>query len=282
LAIGPSRSYLVCATQRSGSTLLCELLKATGVAGCPEEFFEALRDTARPPHPGDYLDGLPRTGAGVRDDPTAPEAPAYSSLAGIENYRDHLERTFRWGTTDNGVFGAKLMYNQLAELRALAATLPEYAGLPVIDLLTRLFGDPTYVWVSRADKVRQAVSLWRALQTRSWRHGGGRGDTELHYRFEAIDHLVRLFSSEDEAWQALFSEHGIDALRVGYEQDLERDPDGTVRAVLRHVGVTVPEGWRAKPPIARQADALSAEWVATYHRDRADRLSDPGAATAVR
>ena len=33
-------SYLVCATERSGSTLLCELLAGTGVAGRPEEFFE--------------------------------------------------------------------------------------------------------------------------------------------------------------------------------------------------------------------------------------------------
>jgi len=29
------RSYVVCATPRSGSTLLCELLKSTGVAGHP-------------------------------------------------------------------------------------------------------------------------------------------------------------------------------------------------------------------------------------------------------
>jgi LPS sulfotransferase NodH len=42
----PVSSYLVCATQCSGSTLLCELLKGTGVAGCPEEFFEAVRDTS--------------------------------------------------------------------------------------------------------------------------------------------------------------------------------------------------------------------------------------------
>ena len=51
-------SYLVCATQRSGSTLLCELLKDTGVAGRPQEFFEAMRDTGVPPHPGDFLRGL--------------------------------------------------------------------------------------------------------------------------------------------------------------------------------------------------------------------------------
>ena len=38
-------SYLVCATQRSGSTLLCELLRATDVAGVPDEYFERLRQT---------------------------------------------------------------------------------------------------------------------------------------------------------------------------------------------------------------------------------------------
>ena len=42
-------SYLVCATQRSGSTLLCELLKGTEVAGVPDEFFEALRSTGPAP-----------------------------------------------------------------------------------------------------------------------------------------------------------------------------------------------------------------------------------------
>jgi LPS sulfotransferase NodH len=47
------RSYLVCATQRSGSTLLCELLKGTRVAGRPEEYFEAKPDTGLPPLPGD-------------------------------------------------------------------------------------------------------------------------------------------------------------------------------------------------------------------------------------
>jgi len=40
-------SYLVCATERSGSTLLCELLAGTGVAGRPEEFFEFLSATGR-------------------------------------------------------------------------------------------------------------------------------------------------------------------------------------------------------------------------------------------
>jgi trehalose 2-sulfotransferase len=264
------RSYLVCATQRSGSTLLCELLKETGVAGRPEEYFEAMRDTGVPPHPGDFLAGLPRTGLGIRDDPEPPEAPAYSALTGVVDYREHLRRTFERGTTPNGVFGAKLMFNQLGELQALAGQLPEYAGLGSGALLERLFRGPRYVWVSRRDTVRQAVSMFKALQTRSWRSGAAGGERPApEYLFEGIDHLARRFTADDEGWRACFSRHDITPLRLSYEDDLERDPDGTVRRVLEWIGVSPPPGWTAREPTRRQSDATSEQWVAAYHRDRA-------------
>jgi LPS sulfotransferase NodH len=41
-------SYLVCASQRSGTELLCRGLAATGVAGCPQEYFLA-EDPAKLP-----------------------------------------------------------------------------------------------------------------------------------------------------------------------------------------------------------------------------------------
>jgi LPS sulfotransferase NodH len=268
----PIRAYLVCATQRSGSTLLCELLKETGVAGNPAEYFEARHDTGRPPHPGDYLERLPRTGAGIRDDPTPPQAPPYSSLDGLASYREHLERTFRLGTTENGVFGAKLMWSQIPELQVLAGQLPEYSGLTDRGLLDALFDDPLYVWVTRGDKVRQAVSLWRALQTRSWRleHGpDDPGEAVLQYRFEGIRHLVRQLEAEDAAWGAFFGRHGIDRLAIAYEEDLMRDRERAVRSVLGRLGVEPPAGWHAAEPIKRQADAVSDDWVAAYHRDAA-------------
>jgi LPS sulfotransferase NodH len=257
------------------------LLKGTGVAGRPEEFFEAVRDTGLPPHPGEYLMGLARTGAGIRDDDTPPEAPAYSSLEGIADYREHLQRTFAWGTTDNGVFASKLMWNQIPELQALTEAIPEYRGLEPIELLTRLFGDPAYVWVTRRDKVRQAVSLWKALQTRSWRDGSGRRPSELHYRYEGINHLVELFESEDRAWGEFFAEHRIEPLVIGYEDHLERDQDAAVRSVLTLIGVPAPAGWEAVQPMTRQADARSEEWVATYHRDRARQQPSATAAAAA-
>jgi LPS sulfotransferase NodH len=275
------RSYLVCATQRSGSTLLCELLKDTGVAGRPEEYFEATRETGAPPHPGEYLDGLPRTGAGIRDDPSPPAAPPHSSLQGLSSYREHLERTFRLGTTDNGVFGSKLMWSQLSELHSLAGELPEYEGLDRFDLLEKMFDCPRYIRVTRKDKVRQAVSLWRALQTRSWRAEHGPGDHRpvvLHYRFEGIDHLVRGLYEEDQAWAEFFDSHEVSPLSIVYEDDLEVDHDGIVKRTLAHIGVDPPEGWQAAEPIKRQADAMSDEWVAAYHRDVAQRGGNQSAA----
>jgi LPS sulfotransferase NodH len=45
---------IVCATQRSGSTLLCELLKATGVTGIPNEYFQHFKDTGLVDQPRQY------------------------------------------------------------------------------------------------------------------------------------------------------------------------------------------------------------------------------------
>jgi len=278
------RCYLVCATPRSGSTLLCELLKDTGVAGRPEEYFEARSDTGLPPHPGDFLDDLPRTGAGIRDDRTPPRAPPHSSLIGLPDYRAHLDRTFRLGTGDNGVFGAKIMWRHLPDFQRLAAALGELAGLELHALLTRVFDDPRYVWVTREDKVRQAVSLWRALQTRAWRQGETPEDgTDWpRYSFAGIDHLTRTLRAEDQAWQDFFDADGIEALKIAYEADLERDQNATVQAVLEHIGVDPPPGWRAAEILQRQADSLSEEWVAAYHRDAAGGEQSSSAAVSAR
>src|ERR671929_206844 len=51
----PRLTYLVCATPRSGSTLLCDVLTRTGVAGRPQEYWEALPATGLPRQPREYL-----------------------------------------------------------------------------------------------------------------------------------------------------------------------------------------------------------------------------------
>ena len=119
-------SYLVCATQRSGSTLLCELLKGTEVAGVPDEFFEALRSTGLPRQPRQYFE----------DPSVADIAERLAPLdAGRPEQPGEFEGWFAYvlqrGTTRNGVFGSKMMWNYFDDFRDRVRELP---GLGVAHL----------------------------------------------------------------------------------------------------------------------------------------------------
>ena len=243
-------AYLVCATPRSGSTLLCEGLKGTGVAGRPEEYYEAVPETARLPRPLDYLEGLDDAETlALLGGAAAPEPPPYSSLEGVSSYAEHLERAREWGTTPNGVFGAKVMWDHLERLG---------------DLDER-FDHPRYVWVRRRDVVRQAVSLWRAMQTQSWRHDSAGAGHPPHYSFAALRHLVERLTEQDERWRVLLT--GAPVLELTYEE-VTADLPGAIRRTLAHVGVELPaDSSLTLPTMRRQADELSEDWVAAYARD---------------
>jgi trehalose 2-sulfotransferase len=273
--IHASRAYIVCSTQRSGSTYLCHLLASTGVAGNPLEYFEARAETGSPPHPGYFLAGLPRTGAGIRDDQRPTDAPDYSDLRSVDGWEAHLERTFELGTTDNGVFATKLMWNQLPDLEQHAAAVPDFAGLTRSELLDGLFGHPSYVWMRRLDKVRQAISMWRALQTRSWRreHPTDDGEPQLSYSFRGIEHLRRRLSADDEAWGRYFLRSAIEPVELYYETDVKPDPAAAVTRVLSHVGIDAPPEWKPEARMVRQSDQVNDAWHSAYDRDATARLS---------
>ena len=133
----PDRSYLVCATPRSGSTLVCQALPQTGVAGRPEEYFEALRHTGRPRRPEEYFVGVDdpsifdHLGERAVGDEPPPRSPLWSRTA----YDRYLEWAFEAGTTPNGVFGAKLMWGYFGDFVSLLRNVPAYRELPLAELL---------------------------------------------------------------------------------------------------------------------------------------------------
>ena len=259
-------SYLVCATQRSGSTLLCELLKGTEVAGVPDEFFEALRSTGLPRQPRQYFED-----AGVADiaerlapvDAGQPEQPG--EFEGWFHYA--LQR----GTTPNGVFGAKMMWNYFDDFRSRIGGLPGLEGKAFTDALPEVFPDLRIIFVRRRDKVSQAVSLWKAIQTQHWRTGSEFGQDEVdgepprlgaEYDFRAIDHLVHELHRWDARWEDWFHATGRDPIRVIYEE-FTQSRAATIGRVLDALGIDPPEPAGQKP-MKRQADDLSRDWVERY------------------
>jgi trehalose 2-sulfotransferase len=269
--VSPTISYLVCATPRSGSTLLCHLLDETGLAGHPEEYFEALRHSGLPRRPHEYFD--PDRHANIverlafREMPDRPATP--NELWQPETYDRYLAWALREGTTPNGVFGAKLMWGYLGDFAQLLRGIDGMDGLPVPDLLGRAFPHLRYVRITRQDKVRQAVSLWRAVQTQAWRRENGGDDKrqarEPTFSFRAINYLVRLLTAHDASWDAYFLGLGHEPLSVTYEE-LAESHEPVVRRVLEHIGIEVPADLRVEAPrLQAQADDISERWVARVH-----------------
>jgi trehalose 2-sulfotransferase len=254
----PTHSYLVCATPRSGSTLLCEMLAATGRAGRPQEHFEVLRHSGLPRQPREYFDDA--------DPVDVPEhlAPLERGQPISEPAQAWWTRTLAAGLSDNGVWAGKLMWGHVDDFLSRARDLDGLAGAALETVLRTLLGDPKLVYVARADKVGQAVSLWRAVQTQTWRSDGGRTRDDSHYDFAAIHHLVAQLEDQDRAWQGWFAGSGFAPLELTYEA-LEDDPRRCVASVLRALGL--PDGDVPAPPTARQRDARSDEWIARYLED---------------
>jgi trehalose 2-sulfotransferase len=146
----PRLSYLVAATQRSGSTLLCRALTDTDVAGRPEEYFLCGPPDAFPPGWTFWEDGL--------------FAQGHDNL----DREGYLELVFELGTTTNGVFGAKLMWNNVPCVLDKLWELPRFRGLDRAATFHALLPNLRVIHLVRRDRVRQAVSWARAAQEGVW------------------------------------------------------------------------------------------------------------------
>jgi LPS sulfotransferase NodH len=235
----PTRSYLVCATPRSGSWLLVDLLRRSGRAGVPREYFR-LDDNGRLPD---------------------------VSLS------EFLRSVLRHGTTENGVFGAKVHWPQLVELTRVLAE----SGRPHRPPLDDVFPAPHHVLLRRANRARQAVSWYRAIRTNEWWQTAraeptfdqGPDPSSEPADLQKIAELDRLLADYDASWARWFDEAGVAPLEVCYE-DLCADTDGVVDAVLEHIGVPA-LGSAREPRLQQQADELSERWLEQYLASRSNR-----------
>ena len=248
-----ARTYLVAATQRSGSTLLCRALAATGVAGRPEEYFLTGPPEAFPAGWTFWEEGL------------------FAAPYGAMDREQYLELVRFLGTTANGVFGAKLMWNNVPWVLDKLWELPRFAGLDHVATFRALFSDLHVIRLTRRDRVAQAVSWARAAQDGVWVVSDDDPPApagQAVYRYDLIANLERLLIEGEQGWPRLCAELGVTPLEVEYEE--LADPAtyaDAVGAVLRHLGVASPVGIPA-PPTRRQSDDVNEEWIERYLSDR--------------
>jgi LPS sulfotransferase NodH len=244
-------SYIICATPRTGSTLLCNLLASTKVAGKPDSFFMSDMD----PVWAEQL-GLP-----VRDD-----------LSDADYGAATLKAVMTAGKGQTGVFGLRLMRENLGDLSALIDKV--FPGLPFDkDRLQAAFGEILYIHLAREDKLAQAVSMVKAEQTGLWHVAPDGSELERlappkepEYDFDRIASRLAQLEQYDAAWLTWFDAQGIEPLRVGYE-NLSANPAEAVSRICKALGVPEPAPDSLKPGVAKLADAISLEWMRNYQRD---------------
>jgi trehalose 2-sulfotransferase len=234
-------SYIICAVQRSGSFLLCEALKNTRLAGFPEEYF---------------LDGQ-----GWEDG-------EWARQNGVITRSDYLQLVFEKGTSPNGVFGAKIMWNYFPIMLQKLTELPKYRGWNAPELMADLFPNIHYIWIVRCDKVRQAVSWAKAGQTNiyAWHKGEPLPipSQEPNFDFTFIDNLYNLILEGEAGWQTFFEASGVQPFKVVYEELVEAYEE-TALGILDYLNIPFPKdivfGERR---MQKQADALNDIWVGKY------------------
>ena len=248
----PARSYIICATPRSGSTLLCDLLADTKAAGRPDSFFrrQSFTEWAR------YFN------VSVAD-------------CGDEHRFDqaYLAPAIREGTGGTDVFGMRLMWESVSDLsNGLNSLYPDLPGDSA--RFQAAFGPPVYVHLSRGDKIAQAVSRLKAEQTGLWHLAADGTERERlkagHapvYDSRSLADLVEELQAHDVAWATWFARQGIQPVSITYEA-LSNEPQDTIATVLSAIGLNPAIAKTVEPRTARLADSESHEWATRFRTER--------------
>ncbi len=208
--------YVICFVNRSGSNYLCDLLKSAGI-GIPAEYY----------YPLDFRKRVRcQFPANKKFDPQA-SGPA--------------EYWHRVCESQGEIVGVKANFDAFQVFRS------------EVDL--RL-PDLHYIYLTRKDKLRQAISWYRADHTETWSSFAPSAREDPPFDRAQIDKYLRYIRENEQNWEQFLADKKY--LPLIYE---ELGPQ-TVFEIAAHVGVSVTDAPRSGFSIQR--DATTEEFVRLY------------------
>lgn len=219
---GDRKHYVISYVPRSGSWLLCDLLRASGVMGVPAEYFNM--HFGAPQLAGNF---------GVTETDVVP-------------FQEYVTALKKYRTTPNGVFGFKIEPKDLdpvVKSRALQIHFP----------------DSKFIYISRKDLVAQGVSYDMAKQTRQWHASPTSQSAEFDDARvrKSIDFIAGLVA----AWEAFFVKNNIEPYRVEYET-LLAEPHRVCSEICRFLGVETDHVFSIeRSGLEKQGNAVNEDWI---------------------
>jgi len=226
------KSYVVASSYRCGSTYFCAKLWNTGVLGAPAEYLNV--------------------GAGRMTRNTM------MARLHVNTPVDYFAKLVACRTSKNGVFGVK------AHFPHFEAALNWYP--PMLSVLSPV----TYTYINRRDKLAQAVSMARAVQTDAWQPWEDGIKAPVVYNGPLIAQCLKELHQQGHDWSRWFATNDIKPLIVHYE-DLVADCVKVTRDIveLLEVANDKPEEI-SLPVLEKQADEINFEWRERFEQAAPD------------
>ena len=241
----PSTAYAILTTPRSGSTYLCELLDSTNIAGHPQEHLRLA----------------------------AQELSLYCNF----NYLTLLDNLMAYRTSNNGVFGTKIISHFLFELKQ---TKPNFKQ--IFESISK------FILLVRKDTVARAVSLVVAQQTEVWHlHKNGNGkekDSDYQSKLENIiiddallDNVEQKYNfivRQETRLKELLANNKVEPLIVVYEDILENCPE-QIKRILDFLAIAKPEQYtmQINSGLKKMPSRLSQEIIQQYRQKKTPSIS---------
>jgi len=175
------------------------------------------------------------------------------------------------------------MWGYFSDFVSLLRNIPAYRDVPLTDLLPTAFPELTFVRVVRANKLRQAVSLWKAVQTATWREDQATAKAvsieedgsppyksfledhrpQLRFHYPAISHLLEQILIEESRWDSFFEHCRVKPLLVLYE-NFAADYETSTLNLLERLDLSPPDDFTFEPRMKRQSDVVNDDWTRRY------------------
>lgn len=244
-------AYIICTSPRSGSTLLCSLLRSSGVAGYPESWFHQASITS-------WIEAL-----NVNIDASAPQHALLEAI---------FKAAIAHGRRDTDIFALRLQRHSFDFFQRTLCRL--HPGLNSDSArLNRAFGHSAMIYLQRRDKIAQAVSCLIAEQTGLWHRAADGSElerlsppAEAVYSGAQIAACVARMLQWDRQWQNWFRSENIMPLTLDY-CSLATEPGRTLQRVLDYLRLDSDAAALATPGVAKLADHTNQLWIERFCRE---------------
>lgn len=163
-------------------------------------------------------------------------------------------------TSANGVFGIKLHSEQLSPFRDYCTDDPD-----------EFLSDYKFIFLTRKDKIAQAVSYSRALQTGSFISDVSEKQS-FSYDQAQIEQCLGEIMYGEMAWRKFLAIVPGRSIEIGFE-DLRKDPKNTMNRIFEFLDIPLDAGDVDTAFVKqRQSDALNSEYRARFIEARQKEL----------